>query len=261
LAVADRFIGGHPIAGRERAGTGAARVDLFKARPWALCVGDKVDKQRVELVEKLVRDCGADPVFVSAEEHDAAVGLISHLPQLVASGLAARLIAAPNSALEFAGQGLRDTVRIAASDPGLWADIAVSNAQILEPLVSQVADDLMAVAAALGEVAREADEEISRQTAKAIYNFVARGQQGYRRIPGKHGTAATEYTVVSVIIPDKRGALARLLQAVADAGASVEDIALEHSPGHPLGIVELSVRPAGSQPLLAALRDGGWTAH
>jgi prephenate dehydrogenase len=66
---------------------------------------------------------------------------------------------------------------------------------------------------------------------------------------------------VPVVVPDEAGALARLFVAVADAGASVEDVRLEHSAGHPVGLVELSVAPEQAAPLTQALRAAGWSAH
>jgi prephenate dehydrogenase len=64
-----------------------------------------------------------------------------------------------------------------------------------------------------------------------------------------------------VVIPDEPGALARLFATVATAGSSVEDIHLEHSPGHPVGIIELSVRPDQAPDLVAALHADGWSSH
>ena len=67
--------------------------------------------------------------------------------------------------------------------------------------------------------------------------------------------------VCPVVIPDEPGALARLFVAVAEAGASVEDVRLEHSAGHPVGLVELSVTPDQAPSLIVALRAAGWSAH
>ena len=90
LGCGSRFVGGHPMAGRERSGPVAAQADLFEARPWALCPG-RADGGRLEQVERLVRDCGADPIVMDAEAHDHAVALVSHLPQIAASAVAGQL--------------------------------------------------------------------------------------------------------------------------------------------------------------------------
>lgn len=259
LGMSDRFVGGHPMAGRERGGVTAARADLFDARPWAVCAGSDVSDARVAVVERLVRDCGGDPVRLTADEHDRAVGLVSHLPQVVASAVAGELRGASDQALALAGQGLRDTVRIAASDADLWSDILASNASVVAPLLAHLADEVSEAAVALAAYA--ADKSTKSEVEKALQRLLLAGREGYARIPGKHGAPAAEYTVVPVVIPDEPGALARLFVAVAEAGASVEDVRLEHSAGHPVGLVELSVTPDQAPSLIVALRAAGWSAH
>ncbi|MCZ3386273.1 MAG: prephenate dehydrogenase [Actinomycetia bacterium] len=267
LGHSERFVGGHPMAGRERSGAVAAQADLFDARPWAICPNGVAGPDRVALVEQLARDCGADPLIVDAHRHDAAVARVSHLPQVAASAVAGQLKSAESVAMELAGQGLRDTVRIAASDPLLWTEILTANAAALAPLVGRLADELAAVARALTQAVGDGQGVIgtpvleSRDVDKTIQSFLDKGLEGFTRIPGKHGAPATTYTVVPVVIPDEPGALARLFATVAKAGSSVEDIALEHSPGHPVGIIELSVRPAEAAVLVQALHDDGWSSH
>jgi prephenate dehydrogenase len=78
------------------------------------------------------------------------------------------------------------------------------------------------------------------------------------RIPGKHGGEPREFTAVQVVIPDQPGELARLFDATGAAGVNVEDVRIEHSPGLPVGVAELSVRPAEAGRLLDALEAGGW---
>lgn len=261
LGCGIRFVGGHPMAGRERSGPVAAQADLFEARPWALCPG-QADPGRVALVEKLVRACGADPLIVDAAAHDQAVALVSHLPQIAASAVAGQLQAADQLALSLAGQGLRDTVRIAGSDPVLWTDILTANALSLAGPVRRLATELTAMAEALEAAAgRNAPTDENRDVDKTIERFLDRGRQGYTAIPGKHGAPAAVYTAVPVVIPDEPGALARLFATVAKAGASVEDISLEHSPGHPVGVIELSVLPSEAAHLVQVLQADGWSSH
>ena len=264
LEMGRRFVGGHPMAGRERSGGAAAQADLFDSRPWAICPSSASEPARVELVERLARDCGADPVIVEAADHDAAVALVSHLPHVAACAVAGQLPTANPVAMTLAGQGLRDTVRVAGGDPDLWAQILGGNAAALAPLVARLAQDLGELASALSGKASRGDEGgsvVERQVDKEIGRFLSRGKQGHGRIPGKHGSAPTEYSVIPVVIPDAPGALARLFTTVAKAGASVEDISLEHSPGHPVGIIELSVQPHQADALVAALQTDGWSHH
>jgi prephenate dehydrogenase len=246
------YVPGHPMAGREKSGPAAARADLFLGRTWALCPAPETSQAATDTVTALVRECGAVPLHAEAAAHDRWVALVSHAPHLVAAAMAARLEPAPATALDLAGQGLRDVTRIAAGDSGLWTQILSANAM-------PVAEVLAAVAADLAEAARvlslpgAGDEDL-----KSLAALLEQGQAGAARIPGKHGGAPREFTVVQVVIPDQPGALARLFEACGQAGVNVEDVRIEHSPGLPVGVAELSVRPAEATRLLDALEAGGW---
>ena len=85
-----------------------------------------------------------------------------------------------------------------------------------------------------------------------------RGRAGTGRIPGKHGGRPRNFTVVQVGIADQPGELSRLFKASDAVGVNIEDIRLEHSPGLPLGIAELSVRPDQAATLVEAMEAGGW---
>jgi prephenate dehydrogenase len=247
-----RFVPGHPLAGREKHGPAAARADLFLGRTWALCPEPETSAQATETVTDLVRACGAVPLRTDAAAHDRWVALISHAPHLVAAAMAARLEAAPAQALDLTGQGLRDVTRIAAGDTALWAQILTANA-------APVAEVLAAVAADLAEAARTlAQEAEGEDPEKTVATLLDRGQAGVARIPGKHGGAPRPFAVVQVVIPDQPGELARLFQASGAAGVNIEDVRIEHSPGLPVGVAELSVRPAEAGTLLDALEAGGW---
>jgi prephenate dehydrogenase len=243
------YVPGHPLAGREKHGPAAARADLFLGRTWALCPAAETSPEAAETVTELVRACGAVPVRADAAAHDRWVALISHAPHLVAAAMAARLADAQQEALDLAGQGLRDVTRIAAGDTGLWTQILSANA-------APVAEVLAAVAGDLAEAARMlADGEDPEKSVEALLD---RGRAGVARIPGKHGGAPREFAVIQVVIPDEPGALARLFHATGAAGVNIEDVRIEHSPGLPVGIAELSIRPAEAATLLDALEAGGW---
>lgn len=241
------FVPGHPLSGREKHGPAAARADLFLGRTWALCPAPETSEQAVATITTLVRTCGAVPVRADAAAHDRWVALVSHAPHLVAAAMAARLEAAPTEALDLAGQGLRDVTRIAAGDTGLWTQILAANA-------GPVAEVLAAVAADLADAARM----LTDGDPKSVATLLEIGQAGVGRIPGKHGGEPREFTAVQVVIPDQPGELTRLFDAAGRAGVNIEDVRIEHTPGLPVGVAELSVRPADAGPLLAALEAGGW---
>ena len=129
------FIGGHPMAGGSRGGAAAARVDLFDGRPWILTPDNHHTAETARL-EEFVAGLGGVPHVMTPELHDRFVGAVSHLPQVTASALmhvVGKL--AGDAGLEIAGAGLHDTTRLAASQPGVWRDIAVTNQDVLREAI------------------------------------------------------------------------------------------------------------------------------
>jgi prephenate dehydrogenase len=131
-----RFVGGHPMAGREMSGYMAASADLFVGRPWVVVPGDPVDGLALERVEALARATGAHPVRMGAAAHDVAVAAISHLPIVVAAALVETVAGAAGAptptdwpaAAALVASGWRDATRLARGDPAMGAAIAVTNA-------------------------------------------------------------------------------------------------------------------------------------
>jgi prephenate dehydrogenase len=236
----------------------AARGDLFLGRPWVVCPTSKTDPERVDAVRRLALALGAAPISMSPEDHDAAVARVSHVPQVAASLVAARLRHAPDTAVSLSGQGLRDVTRIAGSDPLLWAQILSANAAPVVEVLRELRTDLDTVIDALDALARELPGEPAAGGRSAVARAVAEGSLGRDRIPGKHGGSPTRYAVVTVLVPDAPGSLARLFADIGDAGVNVEELGLEHAPGRAVGLVEVSVVPAARETLEAALTATGW---
>ncbi|MFC7406621.1 prephenate dehydrogenase [Georgenia alba] len=255
-AAAARYVGSHPMAGRERSGPAAAHGDLFAGRPWVIVPGAHSGDDALVAVRNLAADVGAAPVTLGAEEHDDAVALVSHLPQVAASLVAARLQDAPPDALGLAGQGLRDVTRIAASDPQLWATILAGNAAPVARALRELRDDVDAVLEAL-ETAADAGPSAPGSTGP-LARLVADGNAGVSRIPGKHGGPPRRYGAVTVLIPDEPGALGRLFGDVGEAGINIEDLQLEHSAGQKVGLAVVSVVPSAVAPLEKELQERGW---
>jgi prephenate dehydrogenase len=236
----------------------AARGDLFLGRPWVLSPAPDVDPAALTAVRRLALALGAVPVVMTAAEHDEAVALVSHLPQVAASLVAARLRHAPDGAVSLAGQGLRDVTRIAASDPALWAQILAANAGPVAAVLAEVRHDLDRVLAALQAIAGETSDADAVGARGDVAHAIADGNLGHERIPGKHGGVPTRYAVVTVVIPDEPGALGKVFADIATAGTNVEELALEHAPGRAVGLLEISVLPAVREHLEAALSASGW---
>lgn len=244
------YIGSHPLAGRERGGAISARGDIFIGRPWVVCRDGETPARDLSLVEALALEVGAMPVEMTPEEHDRSVALVSHVPQLVASLLAGRFSDAEDNELSLAGQGVRDTTRIAASAPELWVQILSANAEPVVEVLDALAADLHRVSEAL----RQTEAQGARRT---IADAIRQGNEGVGRLPGKRGQKRAFEKVV-VMVDDTPGQLGRLFTELGELDVNVEDLRLEHSPGAPFGLAELSVDPAAAHRAQEGLMERGW---
>lgn len=255
---ASTLCGTHPMAGRERSGPDAATAELFAGRPWVLCPSPQTGAAALEAARALAVRCGGEPVVLPAGEHDTAVALVSHLPQVAASAVAAVLLGAGTTSsgldpVRLAGPGLQDTTRIAASDPALWVDVLRQNAAAVGPLVRALAAELDTAATALDELAA------GRETgAAAVDDLLRRGVAGRRRVPVKRGGGDADFAPVAVNVPDRPGQLAGVLVSAAEAGINVEDVRVEHLAGRPRGVIELLVRVQALPDARRALAAAGW---
>jgi prephenate dehydrogenase len=125
-----RFVAGHPLAGSHEHGLTAARADLFVDRSWFLDASNTP-------VERMIADCGATIEQTDSLEHDEAVALTSHLPQILSTALAAELAERPEL-LRFAGPGLRTFLRLAGSDATVWTPVIAANANAIAPHAAAV---------------------------------------------------------------------------------------------------------------------------
>jgi len=243
-----RFLPTHPMAGREIGGAGSARADLFQGRSWILTPEADCSPESKNLVLELISILGATPIELSAQDHDAAVARISHLPQIAASLVAKQLIGTPAEWMELAGQGLRDTTRIAGSDEKLWKDIIHSNrAEISELLISLQND--------LTQMIESLDDPVK------IAELIAAGRDGKAMIPGKHGGKAREYSFLPIVIDDKPGQLGAIFNECAAMQVNVEDLNIEHSPGQLSALITLSLSAVDAEKLSSHLSSIGWNVH
>ncbi len=128
-----RFVPGHPIAGTEHSGAGAAFASLFRNRNVVLTPHAQTDRSAMAMVASLWEACGSRVRVLDAALHDRVFAAVSHLPHLVAFGLVDALAARPDAEeiFRFAASGFRDFTRIAASSPEMWRDIALANREAL----------------------------------------------------------------------------------------------------------------------------------
>jgi prephenate dehydrogenase len=238
------FVPGHPMSGRERSGPAAARADLFAGQPWVICPAGESSEACVVAVTNLARACGAQPVLMSAAEHDQWVALVSHVPHLVASAMAAQCATLRLARARAGGPGLRDVTRIAASDTepvdrdpcgetrrgrtrSSGRDRAARRGGRRAAALAEVTIMRPSGSWPYSETGREGVAQDSRQARRS-------GGSRLRRRAGRH-----------------RGLARRAGQAVRGgrSGASTSKMSgSEHSPGLPVGVAELSVRPKQPKP-------------
>jgi prephenate dehydrogenase len=145
LPPAISYVGGHPMAGKEQAGPGAADPGLFKDAIYCLTVGPRAPQEAVDAVEALVRTVGAKPYYIDPEEHDAYVAGISHLPFLLSVGLIEITGRSPawKEMAPLASSGFRDVSRLASGDPEMHRDIALTNAAGLSRWINEMVSFLL----------------------------------------------------------------------------------------------------------------------
>lgn len=187
-AIAERggdlttFVGGHPMAGGERSGPMAARADLFRDRPWVFTIEPTTAVEAQQIVFAVAEACDAVPVTLDAGRHDDAVALVSHVPHLLSSLMAARLLDLDGDGAVLAGRGLSDVVRIAAGDPGLWADIVTANAAPVAAALDQVLLDLQRVIGGLRGLGSRPSAASVEEARIVLAELLGRGAAGHRAV-------------------------------------------------------------------------------
>jgi prephenate dehydrogenase len=166
------FLGGHPMAGRELSGIAYADADLFRGNTYAL-IGASSAKEdpRVSAFMKVLEKVGARPLWLGAQQHDYAVGLASHLPQLAAVALAGFLydhLDENGLPITLAGPGLRDSLRLAGSPYSTWRDIVLTNHEVLSAALDLFARRLDDLREKLASRELEADFDAANELYKLL---------------------------------------------------------------------------------------------
>ncbi len=232
-----RFVGTHPMAGREMPGPGAASATLFGGAAWVV-VTEGVAPDDLETVRSIIATLGARTVEMSAEDHDVAVAVVSHLPQLLASTLMNEA-ADRTDAMDLVAGSFRDLTRVAASDPHMWVDVLDANR---EPILGVLEEFLVRLRGLADAVAAGDREVISDQLTRA---------RSERHLLGPQ-TAA-----VRIAIADEPGQLARVGRAFEESGVDVRDLQLRHAPYGGGGVLTVSVRAGDEQVMRTALETAG----
>ena len=233
-----RFVGTHPMAGREHGGAAHASPTLVRGATW-IVVPDGASGDDLAAVTTLLEGTGANVVEMSAAEHDDAVAAISHLPQSLAVQLVAHAADDPVR-LELAAGSFRDLTRVALSDERMWVELLEANGTV-------VADHLRTLGSRLNEFADVVGGG-DRETVAAVL----RDARTVRR------TMAPPVVAIRIILEDRPGELARVGAALNETRVDVRDLQLRHGRHGGGGVLTISVRPGEAEPLRDALRDQGF---
>ncbi|MDH3517979.1 MAG: prephenate dehydrogenase/arogenate dehydrogenase family protein [Acidimicrobiia bacterium] len=233
-----RFVGGHPMAGRETAGASGASGSLFRGASWVL-TNDRAAPDDLDFMRDLVKSLGAVPIVMSAAHHDAAVAASSHLPHVVAAALVAALSDDP-AAFQLAAGGFRDLTRVALSEPGWWVDVLVANRVEVERSLRSLASQLEGWAGLLSVADRS-----------KLLDALADA----RRVRAE---MAAPVASIGVVLEDRPGEMARVGHSLSESGVDLRDLQLRHATHGGGGVLTLSVRAAESEKLRSSLIADGF---
>ncbi len=247
VADAERFIGGHPLAGAEASGVAHARADLFEDATWYLTPGERSSGLLYERLYRLIAALGARPTAIAPGVHDRLMATVSHLPHVLANVLvsqAARELADEAHGLPATGPSFRDATRVAGANPALWRDIFLSNREALESEL----DSYLAALSAVREDLRAGDPARLERWIEA-----ARADRQRLLEADLAGGAVSE---LRVAVPNRPGIVAQLALALGEAGINIVDMALYPAPDMRSGAIALWVAGEGSAERAAELVSG-----
>ena len=220
LSDASRYLPGHPMAGSEANGFGAARADLFQGAYWILCPADDTQDEVFLRLHETFSALGARIISIDREQHDSAIAIVSHVPHMVASSLvelAANHSDERKELLRLAAGGFKDSTRIAAGSPALWTGIALDNREAVASGLHEMRDILAAFERAI------ADEDYD-----ALEGMLSKSADLRRSLPARWVPESSKLTQVRIPMTDHPGIIAEVTGLAAKAGCNIQSIEIDH---------------------------------
>jgi prephenate dehydrogenase len=233
-----RFVGGHPMAGREHAGPGAASGSLFRGAAWILC-DDRTAPDDLTAMQAIVTSVGANPVIMSADHHDRVVAAISHLPHLLAVALVDLVQETPDTVHLVSGS-FRDLTRVASAESAWWPEVLAANSASVGDALDGLIDHLQTLR-----------NDIENGDLAAVADSLHRARL-------QRAEMAPPVAGVEVILADRPGEIGRVGQALRTSRVDVRDLQLRHAVHGGGGILTISIRPGEVETLRAALTREGF---
>lgn len=215
------FVGGHPMAGAEKAGYASSFPHLFENAYYVLSPAKSTTDEAINIISELVRGIGAIPLVIDASEHDRATAGISHVPHIIASALVnmVKEMDSPDRKMQMlAAGGFKDITRIASSNPELWQNIVLSNNEqikiVLKAFINSLYDFL---------------EYIEKRKEDEIYRFFESAQR-YRDTFSdlKKGAISSIYQL-TVDVVDKPGIIGEIATLLGKNNINIKNINVSHS--------------------------------
>lgn len=229
-----QFVGGHPMAGSHKSGIIAANRLLFENAYYLLTPLSENDVAACETLEELLQATKAKFLRVTPEEHDKLVGMLSHLPHIIASGLVnqAEVFSTEHpEARVLAAGGFRDITRIASSDPIMWTDILLSNQEVLIQLIDIWQENMTSI-----------KQLIEKNDREAIFNFFTCAKNIRDALPVHDEGAIPAFHDLYIDIPDIPGVIAEVTSSLAQDNISIINLRVLETREDINGILQVSFR-------------------
>lgn len=231
LHLENQFIGGHPMTGSERVGYLNSNASLLENAYYVLTPEPEVSEAQTTAFHEIIQSTGALPLLLNVKRHDETTAAISHLPHLIASSLVNLIKHNDDSKATFktlAAGGFKDITRIASASPDLWQQITLENNQNILNFLSRYIDDLT-----------ELKEQLTVGNKDYLYTFFETARD-YRDsfIDTRSGPFIKQF-VLTVDIPDKSGALADVVNLLADNDISIKNIGIVHNREYQEGVLRM----------------------
>jgi prephenate dehydrogenase len=244
---AERFIGGHPLAGAETSGVENARAEMLEGARWYLTPTAGSSGLAYDLLQRTIADLGARPQAIEPDAHDRIMATVSHLPHVLANALvgqAAAALSEESERLPEVGTSFRDTTRVAGANPAIWGDIFATNAEA-------VAAEIDSVVERLSEAARL----IRAGDAEAVAAWHRDAADARRRLL-ESDLIGGELRELRIGVENRPGTVAEIALELGRARVNIEDMALYPAPDMRTGAISVWVAGEGEAERAAEIVRG-----
>lgn len=247
------FVPGHPMAGSESGGINAARADLFDGAYWILTPTTLTDTNIYRQLHGFLSSIGARVISISPADHDHAIAVVSHVPHIAAAALmllAERHAGSEGDLLRFAAGGFKDTTRIAAADPDLWAGILFDNMEIVVSAVEE-----------LSEIFSDFAARIRKGERDDVHRLLASAARARASLPSHWSPNSTKLFEVSIPMDNRPGIIAEITTSAGRASCNIQSIEIDHQTDA-RAILRLVLTDEGDMAgFIAALKDADFRPH